>query len=119
LRIISRRGSSKTTGFANITDGLQFRLLDAELTPDVRRRFAIDFDPADVPRGRFVAAAHAWRMIRSGDRVADRFWASAFGLTASLLRDLAALTAEEMMPWDYWGVNQHRTGAPHRFITSL
>jgi len=90
-------------------DGVQYRLLDAELTPDACRRFAIDFDPADVPRGRFVAAAHAWRMIRCGDRVADRFGVSALGLTgawfvaASLLRDLAAVTAEEMMPWDYWG----------------
>jgi hypothetical protein len=90
-------------------DGLRYRLLDAELTADACRRFAIDFNPADVPRGRFVAAAQAWRMIRRGDRVADCFGVSVFGLTgawfvaASLLRDLAALTAEEMMPWDYWG----------------
>jgi hypothetical protein len=90
-------------------DGSAWRLLDAELTPDIRRRFGIAFDPADVPRDRFLTTGPAWRALRRGERDPTRFGVSVFGLTGlwfaagSLLRDLAALDMEEMMAWDYWG----------------
>ncbi len=92
-----------------VDDGGDWRLLDAELTAEVRERFAISFDPADAPREHFLVAADAWWAIRRGERDAARFGVSAFGLggmwfvAGSLLRDLAALAMEEMMPWDYWG----------------
>jgi hypothetical protein len=90
-------------------DGGDWRLLDAELTAEVRQRFGIAFDPADVPRDRFLTAGPAWRALRRGERDPARFGVSIFGLTGlwfaagSLLRDLAALAMEEVMPWDYWG----------------
>jgi hypothetical protein len=100
-------------------DGGEWRLLDAELTADVRRRFGTPFDPANVPRSRFLAAASAWQALRSGERGPCRFGVSIFGLSGlwfaagSLLRDLAALGMEEMMPWDYWGpARDFRPGEP-------
>jgi len=99
-------------------DGDAWRLLDAELTADARRRFAIAFNPADVPRERFIVASDAWRALRSGDADASRFGVSFLGLSGSwfvagsLLRDLAALGMEEMMPWDHWGpARDFRPGA--------
>jgi hypothetical protein len=86
-----------------------WRLLDAELTAEIRRRLAIPFDPADVPRDRFLAAGPAWQKLRRGGYDPARFGVSVFGLSGlwfaagGLLRDLAALGMEEMMVWDYWG----------------
>lgn len=90
-------------------DGSSWRLLDAELTPQVCQRFSIPFDPIDVPRDRFLAAGPAWQALRHGERDPARFGVSVLGLSGlrfaagSLLRDLAALNMHEMMPWDYWG----------------
>jgi hypothetical protein len=90
-------------------DGRVYRLLDAELTAEIRGRFGIEFDAANVPSNRFLTAASAWQALRHGERDPARSGVSALGLTGlwftagSLLRDLAALGAEEMMPWDYWG----------------
>jgi hypothetical protein len=98
--------------------GGSWRLLDAELTPEICRRFGIAFDPADVPRDRFLTAGTAWHKLRRGECDSTRFGVSAFGLTGmgfaagSLLRDLAALAMEETMPWDYWGpARDFRPGA--------
>jgi hypothetical protein len=100
-------------------DGVAWRLLDAELTGEVRRRFGIGFDSADVPRDRFVTAGPAWQALRRGERDPARFGVSALGLNGlwfaggSLLRDLAALGMEEMMVWDHWGPSRDfRSGKP-------
>jgi hypothetical protein len=90
-------------------DGGAWRLLDAELMSTVRQHYAIAFASIDVPRDRFLTAGGAWQKLRRGEGDSTGFGVSVFGLTgvwfvaASLLRDLAALHMEEMMPWDYWG----------------
>ena len=91
----------------NTADG--WRLLDAELTAAIRAHLGIAFDPAEIPRDRFLTAARAWQKLRRGDGDPARFGVSILGIAGlgfvagSLLRDLAALAGEEMMPWDYWG----------------
>jgi hypothetical protein len=113
-----------TPGFAEdhwvceYRDGDAWRRLDAELTQSVRRRLAVSFPAADVPRDRFVAAGPAWIRLRRGEGDPARFGVSALGLgglwfaAGSLLRDLAALDMQEMMPWDYWGpARDFRPGA--------
>jgi hypothetical protein len=90
-------------------DGNDWRLLDAELTAEICRRLGIAFNPADVPRERFLTTGPAWQALRRGDYDPARFGVSFVGLAglwfvaASLQRDLAALAMEEMMPWDCWG----------------
>jgi hypothetical protein len=100
-------------------DGSAWRLVDAELTAELRRRLRIGFDPADVPRARFVSAGLAWQRLRRGEHDPARFGVSILGLSglkfaaATLLRDLAALVMEEMMPWDCWGpARNFRPGEP-------
>jgi hypothetical protein len=90
-------------------DGSAWRLLDAELSAEIRQQFGITFDPADVPRDRFLAAGPAWLALRRDAHDPARFGVSFLGLAGlwivagSLLRDLAALAMEETMPWDHWG----------------
>jgi hypothetical protein len=90
-------------------DGNAWRLLDAGLTPDVRSRYRVAFEAQDVPRQRFLTAGLAWQAARSGAVDPQQMGVHALGIgglwfaAASLLRDLAALTMNEMMPWDYWG----------------
>jgi len=90
-------------------DGDAWRLLDAELTPEICQHLTIPFDPADVLRDRFLTAGLAWQALRRGEYDPARFGVSFVGLAGlwfvagSLLRVLTALGMEEMMPWDYWG----------------
>jgi hypothetical protein len=104
-----------TPGFAEdhwvceYREGDAWRRLDAELSEGIRRSFAVSFLATDVPGERFVAAGPAWIKMRRGEGDPARFGVSALGLSGlwfaagSLLRDLAALDMEEMMPWDLWG----------------
>lgn len=93
-------------------DGETWRLLDAELGEEaVATVYAIDFSASDVPRDRFLTAGDVWRGLRSGTIDAEACGVSfvpairgAWFVGASLLRDLAALNAREMLPWDYWGL---------------
>ncbi|MDQ8726755.1 hypothetical protein [Bradyrhizobium sp. LHD-71] len=90
-------------------DGHIWRLLDAELAPDVRSRYGIAFEAHDVPRQRFVAAGAVWQAARRGAIDPQRIAVHGLGggglrfAAASLLRDLAALTMNEVMPSDQWG----------------
>jgi hypothetical protein len=100
-------------------NGSAWRLVDAELTAELRRRLRIGFEPADVPCDRFVSAGRAWLRLRRGEHDPARFGVSILGLSglkfaaATLLRDLAVLAKEEMMPWDCWGpARDFRPGEP-------
>ena len=82
--------------------------VDVELDPVVTEAFAIGFDPEDVPPGRFLSGAEAWLRCARGDADPDRFgifdmWGRWF-VQGNVVRDLAALNKEEMLPWDDWGV---------------
>jgi hypothetical protein len=100
-------------------DDGRWRLMDAELTPGVRRHFGITFDPCDLPRDRFVTAGSAWLGVRSGRIDPATCGVASVGITGawfvagSVVRDLAALNKREMLPWDYWGIARElRPGVP-------
>lgn len=90
----------------------RWRLADPQFDAVWVERFGIDHDVLDVPRDRFIAAPDAWRMCRSGEADPDRFGIAFNGLrglwfvAGDLLRDLAALNGDEMLPWDVWGMLQ-------------
>lgn len=69
----------------------------------------LPFDACDVPAGRFLCAAEAWRQIALEPGRADDFGVSGLSLggarfvAGSLFRDLACLRKLELKPWDYWG----------------
>ena len=65
--------------------------------------------PEDLRPGEFLTGGEAWVRFRAGEIDPDTFgvhgtenwgWAEIAG---NLLRDLAALGKQEMLPWDVWG----------------
>jgi hypothetical protein len=68
----------------------------------------------DVPRDQFVVAADAWTQCRSGKADPAKFGIfvgeqrGLWFIAAELIRDVAAFSKMEMLPWDGWGAMPHR-----------
>jgi len=88
----------------------RWMLVDAQLDAIQLKAFNITIDPLDVPRDRFIVAADAWQMCRSGSADPNLFGLSMINeagmwwIGANLIRDLAALNRVETLPWDVWGM---------------
>lgn len=82
-------------------------MVDGQLDELQRAALGIDFDPLDMPPGRFVLAGAAWQMARRGEADPDLFgifeWHGMDFIRGNVLRDLAALNRVEVLPWDFWG----------------
>ena len=91
-------------------DGDRWRLFDAQIDEKQRAALGIEFDLTDVPRDQFVIAGQAWTEVRAGRADPDRFGltvineAGLWWIAANLMRDAAALSGVELLPWDVWGV---------------
>jgi hypothetical protein len=89
-------------------------LADAQLDEVWRRNLGFAFDPMDVPRDQFVVAADAWTQCRSGKADPAKFGIfvgelrGLWFIAAELIRDVAAFSKMEMLPWDGWGAMPHR-----------
>jgi hypothetical protein len=87
-----------------------WRRIDPEMSEAFVEENGIDFDPTDVPWGRFIVGGQAWKMCRTGLADADDFCVEPKGpprglwfVRTRLLLDLAALNREELLLWDSWG----------------
>jgi len=84
----------------------RWHLADPQLDAPHRAHLGIDFDPADVPRDRFLVACEAWQVARRGAAEAGRFGhgeaRGAWFVQVNLARDLSALMKRETSPWDGW-----------------
>lgn len=84
-------------------------LVDAQLDEIWRQRLSVDFDILDVPRDRFLVAGEAWSRCRSGRAHPAQFGIHHAGhrglwfVAGDLIRDIAALNKDELLPWDVWG----------------
>jgi len=89
----------------------RWRRLDAQIDEFQRRALELDFDPADLPEGQFLAGGEAWRLCRAGAADPDRFgvydWWGRWMVRNNVVRDLAALNKVELLPWDSWGLMDH------------
>jgi hypothetical protein len=95
---------------AEYWNGERWILADAQMDPIQVKEFGLDFDPADVPRDKFVVAGQAWNAYRAGDIDADKCGlpgipgeSGPWWIAANLIRDTAALSNMELLPWDLWG----------------
>lgn len=86
----------------------RWRQVDAQLDAVQREALKIDFDPLDMPAGKFVLAGEAWRMCRAGEADPDTFgifqWHGWDFIRGNVFRDLLALNKIEVLPWDFWGL---------------
>ena len=68
----------------------------------------LDFDPRDVPAGRFLSGGEAWAATRAGGLDPDLFgifdmWGRSF-IAGNVVSDFACLNKVELLPWDGWGM---------------
>ncbi len=79
-------------------------LTDPQLDALQRDVLDPDFDPLDTPRDRFVVAGEAWRLCRAGEADPQDFGIQDMAglpfVLGDLVRDVLALTGEEILPWD-------------------
>jgi hypothetical protein len=90
-----------------IWNGTRWQLCDFQIDDLQRVALKLDFDTLDQPQSRFLAAGRAWQMCRRGEADPNAFGlldeAGYFFIAMNLMRDLAALNKQEMLPWDDWG----------------
>jgi len=89
---------------------------DAQLDEVQQRSLRTDFDPSNLPSGRFLPAPQVWSACREGSMDPEAFrWDPFGGLTLirwNLIRDVAALNQVEALGWDHWGGMFPLTDAP-------
>jgi hypothetical protein len=88
-------------------NGQRWVSTDFQIDDLQRTELKLDFDPLDLPRGKFLSAGEAWRLCRAGNadpRIFGIFNEGGFWFIGmNLIRDFAALNNMEMLPWDNWG----------------
>jgi len=82
--------------------------VDAQLDAFQQEQLGIEFDPLDMPPGRFVTGGKAWQLCRSGKADPDNFgifdMRGIWFVRGDLIRDFLALNKVEILPWDGgWG----------------
>ncbi len=86
----------------------RWRQVDSQLDALQCEALQIDFDPLDMPNGKFVLAGDAWQMCRAGQADPDHFgifeWHGWDFIRGNVFRDLLALNKIELLPWDNWGL---------------
>jgi hypothetical protein len=83
-------------------------MVDSQLDAFQRQALGIDFDPLDMPPGKFVTGGQAWQMCRAGQADPDKFGIfemhGLWFIRGDLIRDFLALNKVEILPWDHgWG----------------
>ena len=87
----------------------RWMLADPQFDEIWRDKLHIQHDVLDVPRDQFLVAAAAWQQCRAGTADPSTFGivlAQLRGLwyvAGNVVRDVAALNAVELLPWDVWG----------------
>ncbi|MFS8111944.1 transglutaminase-like domain-containing protein [Rhizobium jaguaris] len=88
-------------------DGRRWVSADFQIDDLQRVALKLDFEPLDLPPGKFLSAGEAWQCCRAGNAdpgIFGIFDESGFWFIAmNLVRDFAALNKVEMLPWDNWG----------------
>jgi hypothetical protein len=83
-------------------------MADAQLDAFQREALSIQFDPLNLPPGRFISAGQAWQMCRAGTTEPELFGIfdmhGLWFVRGNLIRDFLALNKIEILPWDGgWG----------------
>jgi len=83
-------------------------LVDAQLDEFQCKTMQVPFDPLDVPRDQFITGGAAWQMCRSGQTDPEKFGIfdmhGLWFVRGNFVRDVAALSKVELLPWDCWGL---------------
>lgn len=92
----------------NVREG-RWALADPQFDEVWRERARIEHDVLDVPHDRFLIAAEAWTLCRTGKADSQKFGIARGDLrglwfaAANVVHEVAALNKMEMLRWDVWG----------------
>ena len=79
-------------------------IVDAQLDAVQVEHYKIDFDPLDVPAGKFLYAGQEYELaLKNGDRNSEDFKDWIYEARRTLIQDLAALNKVEVEVWDVTG----------------
>jgi hypothetical protein len=82
--------------------------VDAQLDEFQQKALKLDFNPLDMPHGKFVLAGDAWQMCRASKADANDFgifdWHGMNFIAGNIWRDLLSLKLVELLPWDDWDI---------------
>jgi|MTBAKSStandDraft_2_1061841.scaffolds.fasta_scaffold02340_14 transglutaminase-like putative cysteine protease len=83
-------------------------MADPQIDDLMKKRLGLEFDTLDMPAGKFLNAAEAWKLCRDGGADPENFgifdMRGLWFIRGNLLRDLASLNKVELLPWDGWGL---------------
>lgn len=89
-------------------DEARWVMLDAQLDQFQQDALEIDFDPLDMPPGKFVTGGRAFQMCHHEGADPDKFGIfdmhGLWFIVGDMVRDIAALNKMELLPWDCWGM---------------
>lgn len=90
------------------SDQARWVRIDTALSEQLTAALCLDFDPRDIPSGKYLSGSEAWQCCRSGDADPALFgiavyWGAGM-VRGNVIRDLAALNKVELLPWDTWGL---------------
>lgn len=81
-------------------------MVDAQLDSFQRAVLKLDFDPLDMPLGKFFIAGKAWQMCRQGIADPEKFGIfdmhGLWFIAGNVVRDMLSLNKLELLPWDIW-----------------
>jgi hypothetical protein len=84
-------------------------MVDSQLDELQQEVLKLDFDPLDMPEGKFLTGGQAWQMARRGEADPELFGIfdmhGLWFISGNLVRDMLALNKVEILPWDHgWGI---------------
>lgn len=78
--------------------------VDPQLTPEACQTFKLDFNPLDLPEGKFLSGSEVWLKCRKGENDPElcgiQHLKGLWFVRGDLIRDLMALNKLEILPWD-------------------
>lgn len=81
-------------------------MVDAQLDKLQQEVLHVDFDPLDMPPGKFLVAGEAWPLCRQSKANPDHFGIFEYKgwdfIRGNVLRDFLSLNKIEILPWDFW-----------------
>ena len=83
-------------------------MVDPQLDEVQIEALGIDFDPLELPPGKFITGGQAWIRVRNNE--ADPYHFGIFNLSGfnfikgNMIRDFLALNKIEILPWDNFGL---------------
>jgi hypothetical protein len=90
-------------------DRSRWVMVDPQIDEMMAAALKLDFDPLDMPSGKFVVAGQAWQMARRGEADPEAFGIfdmhGLWFIAGNVVRDILALNKIEILPWDHgWGL---------------